>query len=62
MAKTTYRLVEVPFSKTECGVDFFINTAHGSERRGVLTEYPVFKTDFFEMFFFRKANGYLLLG
>lgn len=62
MATTTYRLVEVPFSKTECGVDFFINTAHGSERRGVLTEYPVFKTDFFEMFFFRKANGYLLLG
>ena len=52
----------MPFSKTECGVDFFINTAHGSERRGVLTEYPVFKTDFFEMFFFRKANGYLLLG
>ena len=62
MAKTTYRLVEVPFSKTECGVDFFINTAHGSERRGVLTEYPVFKTDFFEMFFFRKAKGYLLLS
>ena len=62
MAKTTYRLVEVPFSKTECGVDFFINTTHGSERRGVLTEYPVFKTDFFEMFFFRKANGYLLLS
>ena len=62
MAKTTYRLVEGPFSKTECGVDFFINTAHGSERRGVLTEYPVFKTDFFEMFFFRKANGYLLLS
>lgn len=52
----------MPFSKTECGVDFFINTAHGSERRGVLTEHPVFKTDFFEMFFFRKANGYLLLG
>ena len=62
MAKTTYRLVEVPFSKTECGVDFFINTAHGSERRGVLTEYPVLKTDCFEMFFFRKANGYLLLS
>ena len=52
----------MPFSKTECGVDFFINTAHGSERRGVLTEYPVFKTDFFEMFFFRKAKGYLLLS
>ena len=62
MAKTTYRLVEVPFSKTECGVDLFINTAHNRERGGVLTEYPVFKTDFFEMFFFRKANGYLLLS
>jgi hypothetical protein len=46
MAKTTYRLVEVPFSKTECGVDFFINTAmavSGGRADGI----PVFKTDFF---------------
>ena len=40
--------MEVPFSKTECGVDFYINTEHGSDRPGVLTEYSVFKTDFFE--------------
>ena len=61
MAKQRQRLVEVPFSKTECGVDFFINTAHGSEHPGVLTEYEVFKTDFFEIFFIRKANGYVLI-
>ena len=51
MAKQRQRLIEVPFSKTECGVDFFINTAHGRERPGVLTEYEAFKTDFFEIFF-----------
>ena len=61
MAKQRQRLVEVPFSKTECGVDFFINTAHGREHPGVLTEYEAFKTDFFEIFFIRKANGYVLI-
>ena len=61
MAKQRQRLIEVPFSKTECGVDFFINTAHGRERPGVLTEYEAFKTDFFEIFFIRKANGYVLI-
>ena len=61
MAKQRQRLVEVPFSKTECGVDFFINTAHSIERPGVLTEYEAFKTDFFEIFFIRKANGDVLI-
>lgn len=55
------RLVSVPFSKTECGTDFYINTGHGSEIRGVLTAYEAFKTDFFELFFFRKAAGFVLL-
>ncbi|MBO5592224.1 MAG: AraC family transcriptional regulator [Prevotella sp.] len=61
MARQIHRLVEVPFSKTECGVDFYINTEHGSDRPGVLTEYSVFKTDFFEVFFIRCANGYVLI-
>ena len=26
MAKQRQRLVEVPFNKTDCGVDFYINT------------------------------------
>ena len=43
MAKQRQRLVEVPFSKTDCGVDFYINTAYGGECPWVLRlkEYPV---------------------
>ncbi len=56
------KLVNVAFSKTECGVDFYLNTGRNTEISGVLTENKIFKTDFFEFFFFRKANGYLLLN
>ena len=42
------RLVSVPFSKTECGTDFYLNTGQSGEICGVLTEHPAFKTDFFE--------------
>ena len=56
------RLVTVPFSKTQCGVDFYINTGRSEEIRGVLTEHPLFRTDFFEFFFLRRARGTLLLG
>ena len=61
MAKQRQRLVEVPFSKTDCGVNFYINTAYGGECPWVLTEHEVFKTDFFEIFFIKKANGYVLI-
>ena len=56
------RLVNVPFSKTKCGVDFYINTGCSEEICGVLTEHPLFRTDFFEFFFLHKAQGTLLLG
>ena len=46
------KLVNVPFSKTQCGVDFYINTGESKEICGVLTEHKTFKTDFFEFFFF----------
>ena len=55
-------LTQVPFSKTECGVDFNINTDTHERLRGVLMEYPSFKTNFFELFFFRKASGWLRYG
>lgn len=56
------RLITVPFSKTLCGVDFYINTGRSEEIRGVLTENPLFRTDFFEFFFLSRARGVLLLG
>lgn len=46
------RLVSVPFSKTRCGVDFYINSGHSNDICGVLTENRVFKTDFFSFYFF----------
>ena len=54
------QLVSVPFSKTQCGASFYINTGNSNTICGVLSEYPFFKTDFFQFMFFRKANGYLL--
>ena len=54
------RLVSVPFSKTRCGVDFYINTGESKDICGVLTEHRTFKTDFFS--FYRRANGYVLLN
>lgn len=56
------RLVSVPFNKTQCGVDFYINTGESKDICGVLTEHKTFKTDFFSFYFFRRANGYLLLS
>ena len=56
------RLVSVPFSKTRCGVDFYINTGESRDICGVLTEHRTFKTDFFSFYFFRRANGYVLLN
>ncbi len=56
------RLVNVPFSKTDCGVDFYINTGNSLDICGVLTEHKRFKTDFFSFYFIRKANGFLLLN
>lgn len=56
------RLVSVPFNKTQCGVDFYINTGESKDICGVLTEHKAFKTDFFSFYFFRRANGYVLLN
>ena len=56
------RLVSVPFSKTRCGVDFYINIGESKDICGVLTEHRTFKTDFFSFYFFRRANGYVLLN
>ena len=52
----------VPFSKTRCGVDFYINTGESKDICGVLSEHRTFKTDFFSFYFFRRANGYVLLN
>lgn len=42
--------------------DFYINTGESKDICGVLTEHRTFKTDFFSFYFFRRANGYVLLN
>lgn len=50
------------FHKTECGVEFLLNVIHF---KGAEFSYPrniPFKTDFFEIIFFRRGSGNLLLN
>lgn len=50
------------YSKSSCGVDFLLNTADSTEKRGWFNMSKRYKTDFFEFYFFRKAEGYLFLA
>lgn len=49
------------YTKSACGVDFLLNTADSSERRGWFDLHERYRADFFEFYFFRKASGYLFL-
>ena len=50
------------YSKSACGVDFLLNTADNSEKPGWFNLSKQYKTDFFEFYFFRRAEGYMLLA
>ena len=54
MAKQRQRLVEVPFSKTDCGVDFYINAAYGGQYPWVLTEHKCSRPTSSKYFLSRK--------
>lgn len=50
------------FHKTECGVDFLLNVLTTQEVRQNYLSNELFNTDFFEIIFFKKGNGYLILN
>ncbi len=50
----------IKFHKTECGVDFLLNVL--TEKDIDYTHLGVYDTDHFEILFFKKANGILLLN
>ena len=52
----------IEFSKTECGVDFLMKVGPKKDLKGNISDLSPFKFDFFEIFFFRKGNGRILLG
>ena len=58
---TSEQISLIRYSKTSCGVDFLLNTADSSEKRGWFDNEKRYKTDFYEFFFFRKASGFLFL-
>lgn len=60
--KRTEHIPLLKYSKSSCGVDFLLNTAESSEKTGWFNLDKRYKTDFFEFYFFRKAEGYMLLA
>lgn len=60
--KTNNQISLMRYTKTSCGVDFLLNTADNVEKAPWFDLAPRYKTDFFEFYFFRKANGYLFLS
>lgn len=60
--ETAEQISLLKYSKSSCGVDFLLNTAESSEKPGWFNVDKRYKTDFFEFYFFRQAEGYMLLG
>ena len=50
------------FNKTDCGVDFLLNVIHLESANGTYLKNVPFNTDFFEIVFFKKAHGRLILN
>lgn len=50
------------FHKTECGVDFLLNVLPSTEVRDSYLKGEVYNTDFFEIVFFKKGNGHIILN
>lgn len=59
--KTASHISLLKYTKSACGVNFLLNTAESSEKRGWFDLNEQYKTDFFEFYFFRKASGYVFL-
>lgn len=52
----------IKFNKTECGVDFLLKVASGNELKQNYIDTDFYNTDYFEILFFKKAKGYLILN
>lgn len=52
----------IKFDKTECGVDVLLKVASGNEVKENYTDTAVYNADYFEVLFFKKAQGFLVLN
>lgn len=53
---------ELKYSKSACGVEFLLNVADSSECPAWFDWKDKYVTDFFEFYFFRSANGFVILN
>jgi AraC family transcriptional regulator, transcriptional activator of pobA len=60
--KGSQELKTIKFDKTQCGVDFLLRADSGAEIIESYTDTPVYNTDYFEILFFKKAKGYVVLN
>lgn len=51
----------VKFNKTECGVDFLMKVGSPKDLVGDMSDTTPFRSDLFEVFFFRKASGSIVI-
>lgn len=51
----------VKFNKTECGVDFLMKVGSPKDLVGDLSDTTPFRSDLFEVFFFKKASGSIVI-
>lgn len=51
----------VKFNKTECGVDFLMNVGSTKDLVGDMSDPTPFRSDLFEVFFFSKASGSIVI-
>ncbi|TDH26920.1 AraC family transcriptional regulator [Segetibacter sp. 3557_3] len=52
----------IRFDKTQCGVEVLLRVGLGDEVKEAYLDTDVYKTDYFEILFFRTASGYLVLN
>ena len=51
----------IKFNKTECGVDFLMKVGSPKHLIGDMSDKTPFRSDLFEVFFFRKGNGSIII-
>lgn len=57
-----FNMRTINFNKTECGVDFLLNVLPGDQVKDSYTHTDIYNTDYFEILFFKKAEGSVILN
>lgn len=58
----SFNMRTINFNKTECGVDFLLNVLPGDQVKDSYTHTDIYNTDYFEILFFKKAEGSVILN